>query len=458
MQHWDPRDYQVSAAQHALSHPGAALFLEPGLGKTSVSLAVADTLIKHGQIGAALVIAPLRVCYSVWPKEVKKWTEFSHLSVGILHGPRKAAVLAAKHDLYVINPEGLEWLFKTLANVAQWPFSMLVIDESTKFKNTSTQRFKAVKAVLPRFARVLALTGTPTANRLEDIFGQVNLLDNGVRLGRYVTHFRREYFDEYRHFMGFSQWLPRKDSAERIRAKVQDICLYMSAEDHLKMPEKIVNRIEVQLPTASLGDYARLERAFFTAVGDIKVSAAHAAAAQMKLRQMVGGQVYGEAGTVAHMHTAKLDALEDLIDEASGEPVLVAVTFQHEAEAIQKMLKAKFKIVAPYLGGGISATKSDAIANDWNAGKLPVLIAHPSSVAHGLNLQAGGHTVVWFTLTWSLEEYDQLNRRVYRQGQEHGVVIHHIVVANTVDDDVYTALTAKAAAQEGFLKQLKRRY
>lgn len=455
---WNPRDYQVHAAQHALYNAGAALFLEPGLGKTSISLAVIDTLTKNKAARAALVIAPLRVCYSVWPKEAAKWTEFAHLSVGILHGRDKAATLAAKHDVYVINPEGLQWLFTALAGRTEWPFDVLIVDESTKFKNTQTVRFKSLKAHLPRFTRVLALTGTPTANRLEDIFGQVYLLDSGARLGKFITHFRREYFDEQRHFMGFSKWNPRADSAERIKDKVEDICMYMSAEDYLSMPKLTQNRIEVTLTPKALDAYSKIERAFFAVVSQVNVSAAHAAAVQMKLRQVVGGQVYGEAGEVAHIHDAKLEALEDLIEEAAGEPVLVAVSFKHEAEAIQQMLATKFQIDAPYLGDGISAVKSDAVATEWNAGKLPVLIAHPASVAHGLNLQAGGHTVVWYTLTWSLEQYDQLNRRVYRQGQEKPVIIHHIVAANTVDDDVFDALTGKAKAQASFLKCLKQRY
>jgi SNF2 family DNA or RNA helicase len=453
---WQPHQYQISAAQHALYNAGSALFLEPGLGKTSISMAVVSTLREQNVIGGTLVIAPLRVCYSVWPNEAKKWSEFSHLSVGILHGKDKDKVLAQKHAIYVINPEGLQWLFAALNGAKVWPFDNLIIDESTKFKNTQSQRFKAVKAVLPRFKRVLALTGTPCANRLEDIFGQVYLLDGGQRLGKYITHFHREYFDEQRNVrLGFSDWFPRKDTAERIRAKVEDVCLYMKAEDHLTMPERIDNQIAVELPESVRDDYRKIEQNFFATIGGKAVSAAHAAAAQMKLRQMVGGQVYSEEG-VATMHTVKLDALEDLVEEASGEPMLVAVNFQHEAAAIQKMLRAKFKIDAPYLGGGISPVKSDAIAADWNAGKLPVLLAHPSSVAHGLNLQAGGHTVVWYTLTWSLEEYDQLNRRVYRQGQSRGVVIHHIIAANTVDETVLAALQSKDVTQKGFLNALKR--
>lgn len=456
VQNWQPHKYQINAAQHALYNAGAALFLEPGLGKTAISLAVCKVLAKEKLIAGTLVVAPLRVCYSVWPREVAKWADFKGMSVGILHGPRKASVLAEKHDVYVINPEGLTWLAGALGKRDVWPFDNLILDESTKFKHTGTQRFKTLKLMLPKFKRRLLLTGTPAANNIADLFGQVFVIDNGARLGKFITHFRREFFDEHRHYMGFSEWMPRKDTAERIKNRIQDVCLYMSAEDHLSMPKRIDNRIEVELPEAVRSIYNRVERDYFVELDKGSVNAAHAAAVQMKLRQVVGGAVYTDNGVEA-LHDAKLDALEDLIEEASGQPVLVAVNFKHEAERIQKMLKAKFNLDAPYLGGGISAAKSDAIAYEWNEGKLPVLLAHPTSVAHGLNLQAGGHTVVWFTLTWSLEEYDQFNRRVYRQGQQNAVIIHHIIAANTVDEDVYEALQSKDRNQRGLLEHLKKR-
>ncbi len=458
MKNWQPHDYQIKAVQHALYNAGAALFLEPGLGKTSVSLATVAVLKQEKMTRGTLIVAPLRVCYSVWPREVGKWTDFAGMSVGILHGKDKGKVLAQKHDLYVINPEGLEWLARELAARTDWPFDNLIIDESTKFKNTATVRFKTMKALLPKFKRRLLLTGTPAPNAIADLFGQVYIVDNGQRLGRFITHFRKTYFDEHRHYMGFSEWLPRPDTADRVRAQIEDVCLYMSAEDYLTMPRRTDNVIPVELPASVRKAYNALERAFVAEISDgVKVNAAHAAAAGMKLRQIVGGGVYAMDGEAAHMHDAKLDALEDLIEEASGQPVLVAVGFKHEAVRIQKMLADKFKIAAPYIGGGISAKDSDRIAAEWNEGKHPVLLAHPTSVAHGLNLQAGGSTVVWFTLTWSLEEYDQFNRRVYRQGQEKPVIIHHLIATNTIDETVYEALQAKDTAQSGFLNALKQR-
>ncbi|MCJ7839034.1 MAG: DEAD/DEAH box helicase, partial [Burkholderiales bacterium] len=441
---------------HALENPGSALFLQPGLGKTSTTLAVISTLRQHGHIGGTLVIAPLRVAYSVWTGEVSKWAEFNALSVGVLHGPDKAATLSEKHAIYTINPEGLPWLAEALAGFKAWPFDNLVIDESTKFKNATGTRFKIVKKMLPKFKRALLLTGTPCANRLDDLFGQLMLIDNGQRLGKFMSHFHREYFNEKRHpRLGFSEWFPRADTELRIREQIKDVCLFMSAEDYLTMPKLTTNDIMVALPPPVRRIYTQVSKDYFAAVGDASVSAVHAAAAQNKVRQIVGGQVYGDDGVVA-LHSAKLDALSDLVEEASGQPLLVAVNFKHEAAAIQQMLLRDFKIEAPYLGDGISPAKSDAIANDWNAGKLPVIIAHPASVGHGLNLQAGGNAVVWYTLTWSLEEYDQLNRRVYRQGQEKPVVIHHILATDTVDQDVLEVLQGRVSRQDSFLNPLKR--
>jgi SNF2 family DNA or RNA helicase len=458
VQKWKPHQYQVSAAQHALYNVGSALFLEPGLGKTAISLAVVKVLQREKLIGGTLVIAPLRVCFSVWPKERDKWQDFHGMTIGILHGPKKHDVLKQKHDVYVINPEGIDWLFKALGGNGAWPFDNLIVDESTKFKHTATKRFKLLRDALPRFKRRLLLTGTPAPNNLQDLFGQVYLIDEGQRLGRYITHFRRTYFDEHRHYLGFSQWLPRKDTEERIKEKIKDACLYMSAEDHLKMPERIDNVIAVNLPADVMKTYASVEKDFFAKLdGENSVSAAHAAAAGMKLRQLTGGAVYDDNHAANALHDVKLNALMDLVDEASGQPMLVAVAFQHEAERIKALLAKHYGIDAPYLGGGISPKATDVVVADWNAGKLPVLLAHPTSVAHGLNLQAGGHVVVWFSLTWNLEEYDQFNRRVYRQGQSKGVIIHHLIASKTIDETVYEALASKDRNQKSLLNALRAR-
>lgn len=276
------------------------------------------------------------------------------------------------------------------------------------------------------------------------------MLDGGERLGRYVTHFRREYFTEERQYGGYSLWFPRRDTQERVQSKIADITLALKAEDYLKMPRRIENRIEVDLPADALTVYKGVEDEFFAELASGVVTAANAAAKSMKLRQVTSGGVYGTEGA-AHLHDAKLDALADLIEEQEGQPLLVAVAFQHEVDAIRRHLG----VDVPYLGGGISIAKSNQIVDDWNAGRLPVLLAHPTSVAHGLNLQAGGNAVAWFTLTWNLEEFDQFNARVYRQGQTKPVTFHYIIAKDTIDDNVLTALRAKDRTQKALMQALK---
>lgn len=452
---WTPRPYQFEAAKHILSNPGAALFLEPGLGKTSVTLAGIKTLLKHGHAKRVLIIAPLRVCYSVWPRETTKWSDFADLKVAILHGAGKGTALASDAQICVINPEGLPWL---VAQRELKGFDALVVDESTKFKNRQTQRFQLLREhILPRAKWRWILTGTPAPRNLMDLWSQMFVVDGGERLGRFITRFRNEYFDEV--FNGFArEYHPRLDTAERIEAKIKDVALYMSAVEHLDMPSLIVNEINVTLPKAAMAVYRSIEEDALAVIRDKRVSVAQKSAAQMKLRQITGGAVYGDDGAALATHTAKYDALVDLVGEQSGQPLLVAVGFRHEAEALQAVLKKEFGWDVPYLGGGISPRASDDIAAKWNAGELPVLLAHPASVAHGLNLQAGGHSLVWMTPTWSLEEYLQFNGRVWRQGQKSKtVVIHHVVAADTVDEDVFAALAAKKDVQQALLDAFKKK-
>jgi SNF2 family DNA or RNA helicase len=453
MQNWNPHEYQMSALHGMLANPGYGMFAEPGLGKTSTTLAAYLTLKQHNAAKGLLVVAPLRPVYKVWPAEVAKWSDFKSLSWTILHGPHKETRLKAvnRTDLYFINYEGLAWLEGQLKGMKDWPFDVLCLDESTKIKNTSTQRFKVCKRLRDRFSRVWELTGTPAPNGLENLFGQVYMLDGGERLGRFVTHFRREYFTEYPQRGGYSLWEPRKDSQQRIQAKIADITLALRAEDYLKMPRKIENRIEVDLPASALKVYKGVEDDFFAELASGAVTAANAAAKSMKLRQIASGGVYGTEGEQG-VHSAKMEALADLIEEQEGQPLLVAVGYKHEVEAIRKHLKDDS---IPYLGGGVSMNESNKIIDDWNAGRIPVLLAHPTSVAHGLNLQAGGNAVVWYTLTWNLEEFDQFNARVYRQGQTKPVTFHYIVAVDTIDDSVLTALRDKDRTQKALMSALK---
>lgn len=451
MQPWTPHEYQMKAITDMLSKSGYGLFAEPGLGKTSTTLAAFSVLRENGAAKGLLVVAPLRPCSLVWPVEIQKWSDFADLKCVVLHGPKKADLLRTKADVYVINYEGLAWLEGQLGKMKEWPFDVLCLDESTKVKNTQTVRFKTMKRLRDRFSRVWALTGTPAPNGIENLFGQIFMLDGGERLGRYITHFRREYFEEHRHYMGFSEWFPRPDTQARVQAKIADITLALKAEDYLKMPRKFDNRIEVDLPAPALRVYKQVEDEFFAELGSGVVTAANAAAKGMKLRQVTGGGVYGSNGA-AELHTAKIEALADLIEEQEGQPLLVAVQFQHEVERIRAYLKDDS---IPYLGGGVSVAKSNEIVADWNRGKIPVLLAHPTSVAHGLNLQAGGNAVCWFSLTWNLEEFDQFNARVWRQGQAKPVTFHYIIARDTIDDNVLTALRAKDRTQKALMNALK---
>ena len=456
---WTPHAYQMRGIEEMLAKPGYGLFAEPGLGKTSTALAAFSVLTENKAARGLLVVAPLRPCYRVWPSEIAKWTDFAGMSCVVLHGPKKAQRLRTKADVYVINYEGLAWLQQELAGMKEWPFDVLCLDESTKIKNTKTQRYKIVKALRDRFSRVWILTGTPAPNGIQNLFGQIFMLDGGERLGKYVTHFNREYFYEERHRMGFSLWHARPDTQERVQRKISDITLALKAEDYLKMPRRIDNRIEIELPASVRGVYKDLEDEFYSAIGSGVVTAANAAAKGTKLRQVSSGGVYGLNGaderTVIALHDEKIKALYDLVEEQEGQPLLVAVAFQHEVDAIRAALADLGLKDVPYLGGGISAGKSNQIVDEWNAGSIPVLLAHPTSVAHGLNLQSGGNAVCWFSLTWNLEEFDQFNARVWRQGQTKPVTFHYIVAVDTIDDDVLNALHSKARGQNALMNALK---
>lgn len=450
---YKPHAYQLEAIKHVLSNTGAALLLEPGLGKTSVVLKALSLLLEGDHVNRVLVIAPLRVCYGVWPNEVAKWDAFAGLDVAILHGPKKNKALASDAPICVINPEGLQWLS---SRPDAEDFDVLVIDESTKFKNRDTLRFSILRRMLPQFTWRWILTGTPAPNNLLDLWAQMYVVDGGQRLGKFITHFRQEYFDEV--FNGFArEYRPRPDTAQRIQTAIGDVALYMSAVEHLDMPSRVDNMIHVDLPPAAMAAYRRVEDGLMAVIDSVEVSTAQASAVSIKLRQITGGTVYGQAGEVAEAHDAKIDALLDLIEEQNGQPLLVAVAFTHEAEAIAKCVADAFGTRPPYLGGGISPAAGTRIAEEWNAGKLPVLLAHPASVAHGLNLQAGGHAVCWFTPTWSLEEYIQFNGRVWRQGQKRTVVIHHLVARKTIDETVIGRLRGKDRTQTNLLQMLKLR-
>lgn len=479
---WTPYAYQKKAVKFLLEHAASALFLDPGLGKTSITLAAIKLLKQKKVLDKVLLIAPLRVCYSVWPKEVEKWQDFHGLRVQVLHGSKKDEALKADADVYVINPEGLDWLLqvkktkvvspktgkvttKVDVDLRRWKalgFDTLVIDELSKFKHTSTNRFKALKLVLNTFRRRWGLTGSPASNGLMDLFGQCYILDQGRTLGPYITHYRMKYFNPSR---DGSSWVLREGADEKIYERLAPLALRMAADDYLDMPALVENNIRVDLPGDVLQVYSQLEDDLIAKLGDGVVVASNAAAASMKCRQVVNGGIYLDPDIEKlvkapkskrewlNLHTEKVDALADLIEELQGSPLLVAYDFEHDLDRLREKLGKD----VPYIGGGVTAKRSAELEKAWNAGELPVLLGHPQAMAHGLNLQEVGNHVCWHSLTWDFELYDQFIRRVLRQGNKSKkVFVHHIIAKGTIDEVVLSALKSKRKGQNALFDALKK--
>lgn len=474
---WQPHAYQKKAVKFLLEHACAALFLDPGLGKSSITLAAIKLLKRQKLVSKVLVIAPLRVCYSVWPREIEKWTDFEGLKIEVLHGPKKDEALKRQADIYVINPEGLDWLLasekirtksgkKSVAvdvrRFKQLGFDLLVIDELTKFKNIGSDRFKALKQVHKTFGRRWGLTGSPASNGLLDLFGQCYILDEGRALGPYITHFKRQYFKPVDH-NGFV-WVPQQGAERQIYERLAPLALRMSAEDHLDMPLLIENNIKLDMPESARRVYEQLELALIAEVEDRRVVAANAAVASGKCRQVASGGIYLDPEVTAlgfkvqakrewvEVHKEKVEALTDLIEELQGEPVLVAYDFAHDLARLQEKLGKDI----PYIGGGVSAKRATELEQMWNRGELPVLLGHPQSIGHGLNLQEAGHHVVWFSMTWDYELYDQFIRRVLRQGNKSKrVFVHHLLMRDTIDEIMLYALKHKKRGQQALFEGLK---
>lgn len=456
---WVPHAYQKKAVKFLIERGAGGLLLDPGLGKSSITLAAFDILRKQKLENKALIIAPLRVAHSVWPVEVEKWSQFEHLKVTVLHGSHKEKALLEDADIYVINFDGLQWLTENnrLDGLIKRGVKCLVIDELSKMKHTNTRRFKLLKPYLARFTRRWGLTGSPAPNGLMDLFGQAYVLDEGRSLGRYITHFRMEYF--YQTGYGGYTWTPREGADEAIYERLRPLVLRMDAKDYLDLPEQIVNIIRVDLPDKVRKHYDLMEDEAFTVLSNEKVvTAANAAAAMNKCSQIANGGVYTTEGddlhqSVEEMHTVKVEALQDLVEELQGQPLLVAYEFKHDIARIQKALGAG----VPYIGGGVSAKRAAALEQSWNANQLRVLLGHPASIGHGLNLQGGqARHVCWFGIPWDYELYDQFIRRVLRQGNENDhVTVHHIVARSTVDEAKLKALRGKRRTQNHLLDALK---
>lgn len=442
---WTPKDYQLRAIRLMMQQGSVGLFLDPGLGKTSICLAALSILKEKGLIKRALIIAPLRPMYSTWPSEMGKWAEFEHLSHTILHGSKKEEAFAADVDIHLINPEGLIWLMQKKLD-----YDVLIVDESTKFKNAQTQKFKVLKPHLPSFSRRWILTGTPTPNGLLDLFGQIYILDLGRSLGRFITHYRRDFF--LQSGFGGYEYTPQPDAFERITQLISPLILQLSAEDYLKMPELLYMTVEVELPAAARKVYKQVEDEFYAEIEGMDLVAGSASAASIKCRQIANGAVYindGEA--VAEIHNEKIKALKSLVEELNGHSILILYEFAHDLERINAALGG-----VPCLSKLSGAALTSTIGG-FNDGSIRIVLGHPASMGHGLNLQGNCHHVIWFGITWDLELYDQAIARVYRQGQTSDkVYIYHIVAKDTLDEVVVKTLDVKDRTQQDVLRAVHR--
>lgn len=442
---YEPHNYQQFATDFILEHPISCLMLDMGLGKTVITLtALWQLALDSFDVSRILVIAPKRVAEDTWPKELSKWEHLSGLDATLVMGTQaeREAALRQQTFLYIINRENVSWL---VAN-HPWDFDMVVIDELSSFKSNQAQRFKAMKKVRPLVSRIVGLTGTPAPNSLLDLWPEMYLMDMGQRLGRFIGGFRDRFFTpDKRNREIIYSYKPREGAEEAIYGLISDICISMKAVDYLDMPELIMNRVEVSMDSRERKIYDDFQRNMVVSLHGEELDAVNAAALSGKLTQMANGAVYGENRKVLHIHDRKLDALEDLMEAANGKPLLVAYWYEHDLQRI----KARFK------NARCIDTTQDI--DDWNAGKIPLALIHPASAGHGLNLQDGGYTIVWFGLTWSLELYQQLNARLWRQGQKHTVVIHHIVTKGTHDEDVLRALDNKDTRQSALIDAVRAR-
>ena len=437
-------EYQEYATKFIEENEESAVFLECGLGKSVITLTAIKNLMARGEVSRVLVVAPLRVGKTTWPEEIGKWDHLAGLTYAVAIGSvaERLSAVKAKADITIINRENVEWLIDKSG--MPFDYDMLVIDELSSFKSFKAKRFKALLKVRPQITRVVGLTGTPSSNGLMDLWAEFRLLDLGERLGRYITRYRLAYFTpDKRNAQVVFSYKPLPGAEERIYDKIDDITISMRAADYLKLPSLVMNTVVVEMGDKEKEIYDNLCDDMVVSLGESEIDAVNAASLSNKLLQMANGAVYGEEQSVHHIHDEKLNALEDLIESANGKPVLVAYWFKHDLARI----KAKFPFVREI--------KTDADIRAWNRGEIEVGIIHPASAGHGLNLQTGGSTLIWFGLTWSLELYQQTNARLYRQGQKNTVVIHHIVTKGTIDERVLKALEKKEKTQNSLIDAVK---
>ncbi|EAE3011804.1 DEAD/DEAH box helicase [Listeria monocytogenes] len=434
-----------------LSISGTTRFLPYSLiwawvGKTVTTLtAIKDLMHDDFSVKKVLIVAPLRVTQSTWPNEIEKWDHLKDLTYSVVLGTPKQRkeALWKKADLYLINRENLDWLITKSG--FDFDFDMVVIDELSSFKNYKAKRFTSFMQVRHKVDRIVGLTGTPSSNGLMDLFAEFKVLDMGERLEYYISRYRDKYFlPDKRNGLQIYSWKPRENAEQEIYDKISDITISMKSVDFLNMPELVINEVPVSLGEAEKLKYDKFKADLVLQLKDADIDAANAAVLSNKLLQMANGAIYDEFNTSHHIHDHKLDALEDLIEGANGKPILIAYWFQHDLERI----KDRFKV---------RQIKTATDIDEWNKGEIPIAVIHPASAGHGLNLQVGGSTLVWFGLTWSLELYQQTNARLWRQGQNDTVVIHHIIVKDTIDEDVMLALKLKDKTQASLIDAVKAR-
>lgn len=439
-----PHDYQQYAIDFIKNNEVAAVLLDMGLGKTSITLtAVNDLIFDSFEVSKVLVIAPLRVARDTWPAEIKKWDHLKHLrySVAVGSESERLAALRKEADIYIINRENVDWLVNK--SRVSFDFDMVVIDELSSFKSHQSKRFKSLLKVRPFIKRIVGLTGTPSSNGLMDLWAQFRILDMGKRLGRYITHYRSAYFlPDKRSADRIFTYKPADGAEQMIYNRISDITISMKSADYLKLPECIINEVPVFMDTKEKAIYETFKEDMVAKIKDEEIDAANAAVLSGKLLQMANGCIYDEDKKAIKIHDRKLDALEDLIESANGKPLLVAYWFQHDLARIKERFPVR-------------EIKTSKDIEDWNQGIIPLAVIHPASAGHGLNLQTGGSTLVWFGLTWSLELYQQCNARLHRQGQTDTVVIHHIIAKGTIDEDVMAALQRKEKIQNALINAVK---
>lgn len=441
---YKPHEYQAYATEYILNHPIAAVLLDMGLGKSVITLtAIFDLTLDSFLVQKVLVIAPLRVARDTWPAEIEKWDHLKGLKYTVVVGSevQRKTALMKRAQVYIINRENVEWLISRSA--IPFDFDMVVIDELSSFKSHQAKRFKSLLKVRPKIKRIVGLTGTPSSNGLMDLWAEYRLLDMGQRLGRFIGRYREDFFvPDKRNQQVIFSYKPKPGAEEAIYRLISDITISMKGTDYLKLPELVINEVPVKLSEKEMKTIDTMKRDLITTVKGEDITAANAAALSGKLLQMANGAVYDDQGVVIHIHDRKLDALEDLIEAANGKPVLIAYWFKHDLSRIQKRFEVEV------------LSTSDSIKR-WNDGEIPIAVIHPASAGHGLNLQAGGSTLVWFGLTWSLELYQQTNARLWRQGQKETVVIHHLISKGTIDERVMKVLNDKNNTQSALIDAVK---